>query len=93
MSKDKIMHEASLMVGLMRRIDEVAKAEGAQRIVGVSIWLGALSHMSAEHFAEHFEQAADGTVAEGARLDVSVSEDTGHARAQDILLKSVEVET
>jgi hydrogenase nickel incorporation protein HypA/HybF len=86
------MHEASLMSGLMRRIDEVAKAEGAIRIVGVSVWIGALSHMSAEHFAEHFERAAAGSVAEGARLDVTVSGDAAHANAQDILLEKVDLE-
>jgi hydrogenase nickel incorporation protein HypA/HybF len=87
------MHEASLMAGLMRRIDEIAAAEDARRIVGVSVWLGALSHMSAAHFTEHFEEAAAGTIAEGARLDIDVSDDTGDANAQDILLRSVEVET
>ena len=48
------MHEASLMKNLMRRLDEIASAENAKRITGVSVWLGALSHMSASHFAEHF---------------------------------------
>ena len=87
------MHEASLMAGLMRRIDDIARAENATRIVGVSVWLGAFSHMSAEHFTEHFEQAAAGTIAEGAKLDIVVSTDAGHANAQDILLESVEVES
>jgi hydrogenase nickel incorporation protein HypA/HybF len=86
------MHEASLMLSLMHRIDEIAKCEGARRIVSVSVWLGALSHMSVEHFAEHFERAAAGTIAEGARLDVTVSDDPGHANAQDLMLKSVAVE-
>jgi hydrogenase nickel incorporation protein HypA/HybF len=86
------MHEAALMVGLMRRIDDIAKVEGARRIVGVSVWLGALSHISAEHFAEHFERAAAGTIAEGAWLDVSVSDDLGHVNAQGVVLKSVAVE-
>ena len=87
------MHEAGLMVSLMRRVREVAEAEGARRVTGISVWLGALSHMSAEHFAEHFEQAAGGTIAEGARLDVTVSDDLDDANAQEILLRSVEVET
>jgi hydrogenase nickel incorporation protein HypA/HybF len=87
------MHEASLMANLMRRIHEVAKAERARRVVGVSVWVGGLSHMSAEHLAEHFAQAAAGTLAEGARLDVAVSDDTRHADAQDIVLQSIEVET
>jgi hydrogenase nickel incorporation protein HypA/HybF len=87
------MHEASLMADLMRRIDDIATAEGARRIVGVSVWLGALSHMSAEHFAEHFARAVAGTIAAGAQLDISVSDDPGHANAQDLVLKSVAVES
>ena len=87
------MHEASLMAGLMRHIREIAAADGATRVVGVSVRLGALSHMSAEHFIEHFEHAAAGSIAEGARLQIEVSEDTGAAWAQDIMLESVEVET
>jgi hydrogenase nickel incorporation protein HypA/HybF len=86
------MHEASLMRGLMQKIGEVAANEGASRVVAVEVWLGALSHMSATHFAEHFAQASAGTMAEGARLDVTVSTDTAHPNAQDILLVSVEVQ-
>ena len=87
------MHEASLMRNLMRQVDVVADREGARRVVGVSVWCGALSHMTEEHFGEHFRQASAGTKAEGARLDVTVSDDPAHAHAQDVLLESVEVET
>ena len=86
------MHEASLMIGLMRKVDDTARAQAARRVVEVSVWLGALSHMTASHFAEHFEHAAAGTIAEGARLNVTVSEDVGHANAQDVLLQSVKVD-
>jgi hydrogenase nickel incorporation protein HypA/HybF len=87
------MHEASLIADLMGRIEEIARTEGAKRVIGVSVWLGALSHMSEAHFTEHFERAATGSVAEGARLDITVSTDTGHADAQDLRLESVEVES
>jgi len=87
------MHEASMMVGLMHRIDAIAKAERARRIVGVSVRIGALCHMSVEHFGEHFQRASLGTLAEGARMDVTVSQDMGDKHAQDILLEHVEVET
>jgi hydrogenase nickel incorporation protein HypA/HybF len=86
------MHEATLMRGLMRRIEEIAQDQQAERVVGVSVWLGALSHMSPAHFAEHFEEAATGTIAEGAKLSATVSEDVHHANAQDVLLESIEVE-
>jgi hydrogenase nickel incorporation protein HypA/HybF len=86
------MHEASLMTGLMRRIDEAARAQSASRVVEVSVWLGALSHMTKSHFAEHFEHASAGTIAQGARLEVTVSADIADPNAQDVLLKSVQVE-
>ena len=81
------MHEASLMRGLMAKMEEIAGTEDA-RIVRVSVWLGALSHMS----AEHFEASAAGTRAEGAELSVTVSTDISDPHAQDILLESVELE-
>lgn len=87
------MHEASLMSNLMRRIGEIARAEGARRVTRVTVWLGALSNLTASHFSEHFEAAAAGTVAEGAQLDISVSEDTCDSNAHSILLVSAEVET
>jgi hydrogenase nickel incorporation protein HypA/HybF len=86
------MHEAHLMENLIRQIGEIAEAEHARRVTGVSVWLGALSHFSVEHFTEHFERASTGTIAEGARLDVTVSDDTKDADAQDVMLESVEVE-
>ncbi|MDR3472352.1 MAG: hydrogenase/urease maturation nickel metallochaperone HypA [Devosia sp.] len=87
------MHEATLMKGLMRRIEEIARDQEAVRVVGVSVWLGALSHMSPGHFAEHFEEAAAGTIAAGASLNATASDDVHHANAQDVLLESIEVET
>lgn len=86
------MHEASLTNALMRRIDELATEEGANRVTGVSVWLGALSHMSPDHFREHFEHAAQGTLAQGAALDIETSDDIAHADAQEIRLVGVELD-
>ncbi len=85
------MHEASLMIGLMRQIETIAKQEGACKVTKVVVWCGALSHMTEAHFAEHFDQAAKGTLAEGASLDVTVSDDLTDDRAQDVLLEAIDV--
>ena len=85
------MHEASLMRNLMRQIGAAAAAEGATRIVGVRVRLGAFSHFSPAHFAEHFKNAATGTIADGARLMVTASEDAGDPRAGEVVLESVDV--
>ena len=87
------MHEASLIRSLMRKIDELAQAEGAARVTTVRVWLGALSHMSPQHFREHFEQEAKHGIAEGAVLDIETSADIDDPNAQDLLLRSIEVET
>ena len=49
------MHETGMVRDLIRRIDQAVAANGAVRVLGVQVWLGALSHLSAEHFREHFE--------------------------------------
>lgn len=87
------MHEASLMKDLMNQVHKIAQSENATRITTIHIWLGALSHMSRAHFLEHFNDAASGSLAEGADLKITVSTDTEDPNAQSIILKDVEVET
>jgi hydrogenase nickel incorporation protein HypA/HybF len=86
------MHEAGLMRDLMRKINDLAAAENASRVTGVTVWLGALSHMSPGHFQEHFDQAAAGTLAEGARIRCETSGDIADPNADGILLRSIETE-
>lgn len=86
------MHEASLMKNLMEKILEISRKEGGKRVLGIKVKLGALSHMSPEHFQEHFEQASKGTLAEGARIRAVTLADIHDPRAQEILLESVDVE-
>jgi hydrogenase nickel incorporation protein HypA/HybF len=86
------MHEHGLMKSLMRRVDEMARAEHARRVTAVSVTLGALSHMTVAHFAEHFVQAAAGTIAEGAILDVTTSDDIRAPGAADVVLTAIEIE-
>ncbi|HET7214432.1 MAG TPA: hydrogenase/urease maturation nickel metallochaperone HypA [Terriglobia bacterium] len=85
------MHEASLMKDLMRKIEAVAQEQKAKQVVGISVRLGALSHMSANHFREHFAVASHGTIAEGAELNITVLTDLDDAHAQEIVLESVEI--
>ncbi len=85
------MHELSLMADLMNKISRVARAEGAEQVTVVRVTLGALSHMSPEHFREHFYHAARGGLGEGAALEIEVDTDTSAASAQDIVLRSIDV--
>jgi len=87
------MHEFSLMKDLMQKIVSLARENEARRVVSVKVRLGALCHISAKHFGEHFREAASGTLAEGARLDIVESRDETDPLAQDILLEGVDVES
>ena len=85
------MHEFSLMKDLMGKITAVAKDNNACRVTRVEVWLGALSHMSGEHFSDHFERSAKGTLAEGARLDIQVSTDPADPQAADVRLLNIDL--
>jgi len=86
------MHELSLLRDLMHQIEDVARTEGATRVKEVRLRLGALTHLSADHLREHFERAAAGGVADGARLVIDASSNASEERAQDIVLESLVVE-
>jgi hydrogenase nickel incorporation protein HypA/HybF len=86
------VHEASLIADLLRQIAALMRQQGAGRVVGVTVKLGALSHISPEHFREHFVHGARGTIAEGARLTLELGHDLNDPRAQDVVLDCLEVE-
>lgn len=85
------MHEFSLMADLLRKVEQLANEADADKVSGLKVKLGALSHITPDHFCEHFEVASVGTVAEGAELEVEQCEDENDPNAQDILLESVDI--
>jgi hydrogenase nickel incorporation protein HypA/HybF len=85
------MHELSLMADLLRQIEKISRDNDGGRVVAVKVRLGALSHITPEHLAEHFHQSAVGSAADGARLEVVQMDDHHHPEAQDIILDSVEL--
>ncbi len=81
------MHEARTLAALLRRIEALAREHHARRVSAVRVRLGALSHMSPEHFREHFEEASLGSIAEGARVEAEES-----AELYDVFLVDAELE-
>lgn len=86
------MHETGLIHNLVHRLQAAARDAGAERVSGATVWLGALSQMSVEHFREHFDAEVRGTVAEGATLTIEVSDDPAAPDALSVVLRSVELE-
>ena len=85
------MHELSLLRDLIGKIDRVAHAEGASHVQRVTVRIGALAHISADHFRTHFEAASIGRAAEGAELHIQTLTDKHDPLAQEIVLQSIEV--
>lgn len=85
------MHEFSLMKDLFRKIHAISDDNGNRKIVAVRIKLGALSHITPQHFEEHFVDFSKGTLAEGAKLEIIQLEDQNDPDAQAILLESVDL--
>lgn len=85
------MHEEALLRDLLHKVEEVARAHGARRVDGIRLWVGALAHLSGTQVRERWALLSRGTVAEGARVEVELSQDLGDPRATGIVLKSLDV--
>ena len=86
------MHEKHLTEDLVRKLESVAAEEGGARVALIRVRLGALSHFTPDHFREHFEEAAAGTIAEGAEVRAELDTDPTAPGAQGVLLETVELE-
>jgi hydrogenase nickel incorporation protein HypA/HybF len=81
------MHEMSLLRGLLGQIETTARRHGAVRVSVVRLKLGPLAHIEPDHLREHFVQAARGTVADSARLEIEMTQEL-----HDLTLESMDVD-
>ena len=86
------MHETGIVRNLVRKMVDAAEEAGAVRVSGAEIWLGALSQFSPTHFKDHFDDDARGTIAAGARLAITLSDDVSDANAQHVMIRSLELD-
>ena len=86
------MHETALVRDVVQRMIDLTRSTGGCRITRAKLWLGALSHLSAEHFREHFAIEARDTLAASAVLEIEVSDDPFDPDAQRVRLESVDFE-
>lgn len=86
------MHDRAVFEDLIRKIEQAAISEGATGVLKIHVSLGALSHMDAQHFREHFDEVKPGTLAENAEIIATVLTDMTAPDAQGIRLTSLELE-
>jgi hydrogenase nickel incorporation protein HypA/HybF len=66
------MHELSIAQALVTELTEIARREKGARITAVALSVGTLAGVDGEALRFVFPFAAQGTMAEGARLDLKV---------------------
>jgi hydrogenase nickel incorporation protein HypA/HybF len=71
------MHEMSLAEGIRGIVEETAQAQGFTRVNAVVLEVGALSSVEVEALRFCFEVVMQGTLAEGARLDIETVQGVG----------------
>lgn len=85
------MHEKHVIDDVVKKIEDLAREQNATKVVKISVKLGALSHMSAEHFKEHFDMATVGSIAQDAEIEAEESQDIHDPHATGVVLKSIDV--
>lgn len=87
------MHETGLIEDLIRKVESLVREHSGRRANLIRLRVGPLAAADPDHLREHFQVAALGTVAEGAELEIHVSEDLLSPDPGAIILESVEIET
>jgi len=66
------LHELSITQSILDIVLEQAKESNAKRVIGVKLRFGTLTSIVPDCVAFYFEQMTEGTIAEGAKLDVEM---------------------
>jgi len=85
------MHEEALLHDLLRKVEEVARGNGASRVTRIHLWVGAFSHFSEAALRERWALATRETALNGSHLEVEMSTDSNDPRAGGVILRSVDV--
>jgi len=75
------MHEMSLAESVREIVEEAGRANGAARVAAVRLEIGALSQVEVEAMRFAFEVVMNGSLAEGARLEIVETEGTAWCMA------------
>lgn len=75
------MHEMSLADGVLRVIEDSARANGFSRVKTVWLEIGALAGVEAEAMRFCFDAVVKDTLVEGARLEIATIEGRGRCFA------------
>ena len=83
------MHEFRQIGMILHEVEKTALENPGSRVDSLQVRISPLNEMTPGHLRQHFLKAAHGTVADGAKLEIHISEDFAFPRGQDIYLESV----
>lgn len=69
------MHELAITEGIIKLISDEAEKQGFQKVLGITLAVGDFSGIVPECVKDFFPLAAKGSIAEGAELSFTKSED------------------
>jgi hydrogenase nickel incorporation protein HypA/HybF len=75
------MHELSILEGMLQALQEEARSQGFRRVVQVRLEIGRLAGVEVEALRFAFAAAAQGTLADGAALEILERPGTGLCQA------------
>jgi len=78
------MHELSIAQGVMKIIQEEVQRHGVSKVTTVHVRVGQLSNLVPDALLFAFDAIKEGTVAEGATLDIETVPAIGRCRQCDI---------
>jgi hydrogenase nickel incorporation protein HypA/HybF len=85
------MHEERMLQDIRRKVEEVARDNGATHVRRVALWVGALAHLTEDQARARWSEMTRGTVAQDSALDIEQSKNLDDPRAQSIVLTSIEI--
>lgn len=85
------MHETGLVNALIGEVKRIAAEHDARQVQSIRLGIGALTAISPDHLRAHFTLAARGTVAAGARLDITRCDNPADSRAYTTWIESVDL--
>lgn len=85
------MDESAVAQALVIEMSEIARMQQCNKVLSARIRLGAKVGVSSDYLRQHFISLAQGTVAEGARLEIDVRQDADEPRSGEVVLVDVEV--
>ena len=86
------MHENALVCDVVNRINQLANAAKASRIVSAKVWLGACKPSIGRARSRTFRHRCAGSLASEAALEIEISDDPHDPNAQYVRLETIEVE-